>query len=115
MKETDGIISGNLEGSAWSQLGDEGLGSEGGGSGDDHWRSGGAPGLIREGFEGRGQSQWAWTEGRDDRWRLSGGWDGERRGSRARGWTVSGAMSGLCRGKGRLAGQLWVWDGLLEP
>lgn len=42
--------------------------------------------------------------------------DGERHGrSRARGWAVIGVMSGCVRDKGRLAGQLWVWDGLRGP
>lgn len=56
-------------------------------------------GLIREGFGRRGQSQWAWTEGRDDRWRLSGGCGGERHGRGcAWGWTIIGVVSGLCQG-----------------
>lgn len=59
VKETDWIMSGNSEGSDGSQLGDEGLGRDSGGGGN-NWRSG----LIREGFGGRGQSQWVWTEGR---------------------------------------------------
>lgn len=64
--------------------------------------------LIREGFWGKGQSQAAWTEGRDDRWRLIGGWGGERCGRTcAWGSGVNGVMSGLCQGGRKSAGQVW--------
>lgn len=58
MKETDRIISGNLEGSAWSQLGGEGLGSDWGAgrgsSGDDNWRSSGGSRANQGRLRGEG-------------------------------------------------------------
>lgn len=101
-KESDWITSIGLEGSAWSQPGDEGLGGvligDQGGQQANQGRLLGARGRVKRPRQ----------KGRDDRWRLTGGWSGERCGGTcAWGWVVSGVVSSLCQGGRKSAGQVW--------
>lgn len=103
-KESDWIVSLRLESSAGSQLGDGGLGVA-------IIRD--LEGLTREGFQGEevAEPSGPGQRGRDDKWRLSGRWGGQRHCRSCDGtWTVCGVVGGLCWGvRKRMLARAGAW------